>query len=207
MSLNKRISHTQGWQRIPATVKYFLLKGILLFTTWKLLYIFVLLPNRVLDRPLTHLIGAGTAATLNIFSHGSPYSARPDVNNKLMDDGSVFPEPVMQVYWRTDKVLSIADVCNGLELMVLYAALLLALPGATSRKLIFIITGLLLINVMNILRCSALVLVFRHKPEYVNFIHHYVFNFVVYGVIFWLWLRYSETTEFIKKETLHAPIL
>lgn len=206
MSLNKRISHTLGWQRIPAEVKYFLLKGILLFATWKLLYIFILLPNRVVDKPLTCLIGAGTAATLNLFSHGTPYSARPDVNNKLMDDGSVFPEPVMQVYWHGEKVLSIADVCNGLELMVLYAALLVALPGTPSRKMIFTILGLLLINFMNILRCSALVLVFLHKPEYVNFIHHYVFSFLVYGVICWLWWIYSERTEFIKRKTIHAPL-
>ena len=192
MSLNKRISHTQGWQRIPATVKYFLLKGILLFASWKLLYLLLLLPNRTLDRPLTYAIGISTVKTLNFFGGSPDYSATAEIYNKPMDDGSTIPEPVMQLYHHRERVLSVADVCNGLELMVLYAGLILCLPAPPSRKITFIAAGLLLIFLVNIIRCAALVQVYLHKPEYVNFFHHYLFTFLVYALIFWLWYLFTN---------------
>jgi exosortase/archaeosortase family protein len=195
MSLAKVITLRQGFQRIPKPVRLFLLKGILLFTAWKLLYLLLLLPGRILDRPLTHLIGVSTAKTLNFFSRSSDYSATPEIHNDPMEDGSTRPEPVMQLYHHQERTLAIADVCNGLELMVLYAALILCLPASRSRKITFIAGGLLLIFLVNVIRCAALVQVYLHIPEYVNFSHHYLFTFLVYALIFWLWYLFSKRTE------------
>lgn len=195
MSPDKVATIRQGWKRIPKQVKLFLLKGILLFTSWKLLYLLLLLPNRTLDRPLTHSIGTSTAGTLNFFGGSPDYSAASEIYNKPMDDGSTIPEPVMQLYHHREKVLSVADVCNGLELMVLYAGLILCLPASPSRKITFIAAGLLLIFLVNIIRCAALVQVYLHKPEYVNFFHHYLFTFLVYALIFWLWYLFTNFTK------------
>jgi exosortase/archaeosortase family protein len=213
MSPARTIPIKEGWKRIPIQVKLFLLKGILLFIGWKLLYLLLLLPNRTLDRPLTATVAISTAKTLNFFARSPNYSVNSEIFNKPMDDGSTLPEPVMQLYYHREttpsianqekvspltnqvKVLSIADVCNGLEVMVLYSALILCLPASPSRKLTFIAGGLVLIFLVNIIRCAALVQVYLYKPRYVNFFHHYLFTFLVYALIFWLWSIFAKKTE------------
>ncbi len=63
------------WRRIPPQVKSFLLKAFVLFAVWKALYLLVLLPNRILDRPLTYAVSIGTVKTLNAISRPSQYTA------------------------------------------------------------------------------------------------------------------------------------
>ena len=110
----------------------------------------------------------------------------------------------MNIYLHQDRVLSIADACNALELLVLYGGLILCLPAGASRKAIFITGGIVLIEIMNVIRCTALVLLYLHRPEYVDFSHHYLFSFVVYGFIFWLWFLFSKDPRFAQTLPLNA---
>jgi exosortase/archaeosortase family protein len=219
---------TLQWKKIPAPVRSFLAKAALFFIAWKILYLSLLLPGRTLDGPLTYLVGISTSKTLNAISHSGDYSAAPGVNtigvypqpgdqpipagervsaardNSIPSPDRPLPEKVMAVYYHNDRVLSIADVCNGLELMVLYAGLIICLPAAIGRKLAFIGAGILLIFLVNVLRCSALVFVYLHYRQYVEFFHHYVFTFLVYGFICWLWYLFSLSPGFSKQLTLNA---
>ncbi len=189
--------------RIPKPVKQFLLKSLALFLIWKALYLSVLLPGRILDRPLTNLIGNSTAATLNFFSRSNDYSTFPTIRPK------VYPyigetEEGMALNRGQERLLFVADVCNGLEILVLYAGLILCLPAPPYRKLTFILGGIILIEILNVIRCSGLVLVFLHHPEYLDFSHHYLFTFVIYAFIFWLWYLFSKEPGLSKKLQTNA---
>ncbi|HVS97495.1 MAG TPA: archaeosortase/exosortase family protein [Puia sp.] len=114
-------------------------------------------------------------------------------------------EAVMAISRGRERVLSIADACNGLEVIVLYAGLILCLPSGWRRKAVFILSGAVLIEVLNVIRCAGLVLVYEYHPEYLDFSHHYLFTFVVYAFIFWLWYLFSKGPEFALKLHLNAP--
>jgi exosortase/archaeosortase family protein len=190
------------FSRIPKPVKEFLLKAAILFVAWKAVYLLFLLPGRVLDKPLTYLIGKGTANTLILFNPSGDYNAISTMHPKGLGNEGL--EPVMAIRSGQTGLLDIADVCNGLELLVLYTGLILCLPATRKRKLTFIICGIIGIEFLNVLRCAGLVLVYLHKPEWLDFSHHYLFTFVVYAFIFWLWYLFSRDPEFAKKLQLDA---
>jgi exosortase/archaeosortase family protein len=190
------------WNQIPKPVKVFLLKAMAVFVVWKAVYLLLLLPGRVLDKPLTYVIGKGTAASLNLISRPAGYTATSTIHAK--DFGNEGVEPVMAIRRGGDTVLSIADPCNGLELLVLYSGLIFCLPASRRRKLAYIGSGIFLIEVINIIRCTGLVLVYLDSPQYLSFSHHYLFTFVVYAFIFWLWWLFSKDREFAKKLQLNA---
>jgi exosortase/archaeosortase family protein len=191
-----------GFTRIPKPVKEFLIKATILFVAWKAVYLIFLLPGRVLDKPLTYFIGKGTAAALRLFNPSGNYNAISTMH--LKGFGNQGLEPVMAIRSGQTNLLDIADVCNGLELLVLYAGLILCLPAARNRKLAYIIGGIIGIEIINILRCTGLVLVYLHKPQWLDFSHHYLFTFVVYAFIFWLWYLFSRDPDFAKKLQLDA---
>jgi exosortase/archaeosortase family protein len=190
--------------RIPKPVSQFLLKAAILFVAWKAVYLLFLLPGRVLDRPLTYVIGKGTAAALRLLnpSGDAHYNAIPAMHPKGLGNEGL--EPVMAIRSDQTVMLNIADVCNGLELLVLYAGLILCLPATRSRKIAYITGGILGIEILNLIRCAGLVLIYLHKPQWLDFSHHYLFTFVVYAFIFWLWYLFSRDPEFAKKLQLDA---
>ena len=188
--------------QIPKPVREFLWKAAILFVAWKAVYLLVLQPRRILDRPLTYAIGKGTAATLAIFNPSGDYYAIPAMH--LKGFGKEGLEPVMAIRSGQNNLLDIADICNGLELLVLYAGLIICLPAVRKRKLAYILGGIVAIEILNVLRCVGLVLVYLHKPEWLDFSHHYLFTFVVYAFIFWLWYLFSRDPDFAKKLQLNA---
>lgn len=191
---------SEKWRLIPGPVKSFLCKALVLFIVWKALYLSILLPSRVLDRPITDVVGVSTTKTLNFFSRPSDYTVRPAANTKF--DGT--KEDVMAISRGRERVLSIADACNGLEVMVLYAGLIICLPAGWRRKSAYILTGMVFIEILNVIRCAGLVLVYERYPAYLDFSHHYLFTFVVYALIFWLWYLFSKGPGFAQKLQLNG---
>jgi exosortase/archaeosortase family protein len=203
----------EKWKQIPRPVKLFLLRAIALFVVWKALYLLFLLPSRTLDRPLTNVITIGAVGALNGIgqlkgaAHAHDYTAVSAQHPKTDADGQFNRwEDTMDIYSYGVRDLSVADACNGLELMVLYAGLILCLPSRPKRKALFIGAGVLVIGILNILRCAGLVLLFLHRPDYVDFSHHYLFSLLVYGAIFWLWWLFSRDPGFAKNMKGHAAL-
>ena len=159
---------------------------------WKILYLSFLLPHRVLDEPLTRVIGFSTVAVLNATPGEHLYTGRmiPDTADI---DGVIFRGNVVGLYRNNEKTLTVADPCNGLELMVLYLGFLVCFPAPLKRKLIFGAAGCLLICILNVIRCSALVGIYLHHRAYLDFSHHFAFQLIVYLVIFLLWYFFSKT--------------
>jgi exosortase/archaeosortase family protein len=190
------------WKEVPGPVKLFLLKALLLFVAWKALYLLVLQPGRIVDRPLTYFVSVCTTRTLNIFYGSGTYTTTPGVN-PVRGAGEA-QEEVMHIFRSNERVLSIGDPCNGLEVEVLYAGLILCLPATRRRRVLFLVTGVIGIEILNIIRCVGLVLVYLHRPEYLDFSHHYLFTFLVYAFIFWLWYLFAKEAGFAKKFHVHA---
>ena len=181
-------------EQIPSSVKSFLIKGFLLFIGWKLIYLLFLLPSRLLDKPLTEFTAKNTAHTLNLVTHSSNYTIKNEID-KYDADGVLEIQPLTSIYYNGEKALSVADACNALELLVLYAGFIICFPSGMKRKISFIIGGIIFICLINILRCAGLAWIFIYYPQYGDFSHHYVFTFIVYLCIFLLWLWFSKKTN------------
>lgn len=123
--------------------------------------------------------------------------------NLLGYASAVFPaEKIIQIPGSRGVLLDLG--CLGRQLMGLFAGFLIAYPGKISSKLWFIPLGLVIVNILNVLRITILALVLFHYPEANITYHHDIFNIVVYAFIFLMWVfwisRYGVRSNKAKKE-------
>lgn len=84
--------------------------------------------------------------------------------------------------------LWIGDSCNGMVLFSLFAGFIIAYKGRIKYKLIYIPVGILLIQLLNVLRVILLAILDTHSRAWTEFNHTYTFNILLYGFIFGLWM-------------------
>lgn len=176
---------------VKGPVRSFFYRAFLFFIIWKSVYLFFLLPNRVLDNPLTNFVGYQTVFLLNFFHQTDQFSANPYIYTKFFE-GQLVKSDVSRIEFQGRKVMHIADGCNGLELFVLYIGFILLLPSSLSRKIIFILFGATIIHLANLLRCAGLATIHIYIQSYFEFAHHYVFKIIIYSTIFLLWMAYAR---------------
>lgn len=157
-----------------------------------MLYLSVLFPQKVPDGFLTRMIGRSTAAVLNVLPGTADRYYTRQAMDTLVLDGRIVASPATDIYRNGMGTLRVADACNGLELMVLYIGFILCFPAPTPRKWKFALGGIVLICLLNILRCTGLVLIFVHYHKYLDFSHHFLFTFVIYALIFLLWFIFTK---------------
>lgn len=96
--------------------------------------------------------------------------------------------------------LWIGDDCNGIALFALFSVFIIAYRGPVKIKLIFILLGILSLQLLNVLRIIGLALLDTHSRAWTEFNHTYTFNIIIYGYIFFLWMMWvnkfsTRTTE------------
>jgi len=188
-----------AWNKVPVAVKKFIFKAFAILVIWKVLYLAFLLPNRILDKPLTYSVGVATTWLLNTYTGSTDYSTRSEVSKVATDQGYT-SMPLQKIFFHQNNVVSIEDGCNALELFVLYAGFIICMPARVLRKTLFIVGGIIAIYITNVIRCAGVAYIILYHPRYADFAHHYVFTFVVYGLIIALWLIFSKKLSFTNAE-------
>ena len=89
--------------------------------------------------------------------------------------------------------------CNGMILMALFIGFILAFPGPIKKKLFYIPFGLIIINVLNVLRVTALALNAHYFHQTLSFNHKYTFTVIVYAAIFALWMLWVKKFSGLSK--------
>jgi len=87
--------------------------------------------------------------------------------------------------------LIVSAPCNGLSLFVLFAGFIIAYPGNLKSKLWFIPLGLLIIDILNIIRILLLIIIVKYSPEWLEFNHSYTFTLIMYLIIFLMWMKFA----------------
>jgi exosortase/archaeosortase family protein len=176
---------------VPRVIILFFAKAAVLFIIWKMLYVLWLQPHGILDAPLTVAVGKSTVGMLNLFAdHSNFKSVRSFPRAGKEEDAE--PGGVVDIYRNGENTLSIASACNGLEIMVMYAGFLFCFPSVNARRRwIFLSLGWAVIFALNIIRCTLLVWIFVRYRAYLDFSHHFLFTFIVYGCVFLLWYKYA----------------
>lgn len=80
--------------------------------------------------------------------------------------------------------------CLGLGIMSFFSAFVLAYPKPFNKKIFFLAGGLLVIQLLNILRMAAVALFWGKKAQHI-IDHHVLFNGIIYlvigiGLYFWV---------------------
>jgi exosortase/archaeosortase family protein len=188
-------------EQIPAPVKSFLWKALLFFLIWELGYNIYLLPNRVIDKPLCTFVGNGTASFIN-FIKGSNLAYCKTVSEYVSNEGDLYLADRAIVFLGPNRLIGIADPCNGLNLLVLFIGFIVVYPSKVYLKLIYSAVGILAIMFLNIARCAGLGLIHNSYPSLTDFAHHYAFKIITYLAIFLMWYWFVKLTN--KTEANHA---
>lgn len=161
-------------------VKFLLLTGAM-YIAWLTCYEFVLKPWGVLDQIITENITYFICVGLDFLHFQPHYNLAKDISETYIYLGTN-PIPIIRV----------GASCNGLELFILFTIFIIFYPSKTNSKTIFIVVGLLLIHLVNIIRNFILTLMTIGDSKYFDVFHRYIFIFMVYGVIFALWLWWAN---------------
>lgn len=189
---NVIIKHYHGYiKETPKEIRAFLRNALILFIVWKLVYSFIFLDSRILDRPLTNHVGEATVYFLNQCTFFDGFSSKV-VKNQSYLEGELQINEVSQLQHYGKNVLFIADGCNGLELMVLFVGFIICFPSGILKKMVFIVLGVIIIDFFNVLRCSSLAFLKEYYHAYFDFSHHYVFKITLYGIIFLMWVLFTK---------------
>jgi len=167
----------QKYTRIPKPIRIFLVRAVIVFILWQLLYHLFLQPIRVPDSFLTDITTMATVKVLSLF-----YS---DVSSVL---GHF--KAIITIGGR--RIIGIADPCNALELYVLYISFLFCYPNTTKKRFIFLLIGLPAIFVLNIIRCVTITWLNISHKGWVDISHHYIFTAIMYLLIFYSWVLYTK---------------
>ncbi|MBS1532179.1 MAG: hypothetical protein JSU01_17890 [Bacteroidetes bacterium] len=98
-------------------------------------------------------------------------------------------------------VIKLVYTCLGLGVMSFFTAFVIAFPKKFRPKLIFFICGILLFQVLNIIRFVVLAL-FWKSTKGIILDHHTIFNIIIYiliGISIYFWVRHDD-----KKLKTHA---
>lgn len=160
----------------------FFIKLFVLFSLWFICYNVLLKPSRVLDRPLTNFITSSVVKCINILSPSTPVLSWQQ-------------DPVRNCAYIVQNgyaVFDIFDVCNGIDLMFIYAGILMLLPYPVKQKIIFSIGGIIAIIIANIIRIFSLYFIYVYHRSVFDFSHHYLFTILMYVLIFYGWLLFIK---------------
>ena len=183
---------------IPLPIRLFLGKALLFFVVWKVIYTFFLFDSQLFDKVLTKHVGDTSAFVLNNSGLMSGFTSEIEKYDSVFN-GEKLNNQVSAIYHHGEKVLHIANVCNGLELIVLYIGFIVCMPSSFKRKLLYIIFGVIILDLINIFRCVGLIYLSEYFEAYFDFAHHYLFKAIVYLATFLLWVKFSRKISLNEK--------
>jgi exosortase family protein XrtF len=97
-------------------------------------------------------------------------------------------QPNIKFFYNQKFVARIIEGCNALSIIILFIAFIVAFTGKLRTTILYIITGSVLIHILNIARIALLVVGLYHFPEQESFIHGVIFPLFIYSVVFVLWV-------------------
>lgn len=84
-------------------------------------------------------------------------------------------------------VLNVFEGCNGVNVIIIFVAFVIAFGGPTRKMIWFLPMGIVVIHLCNLLRLLLLYFTARRYEQYFYFVHKYFFTAILYLIIFALW--------------------
>ncbi len=153
---------------------YFIAKFLALYFVGNLLYGFFIESYGQTADPVTRVVTSQTSGVLNWFGFDTRIENHPSAPNVVVYDGD-------------NSVVSVFEGCNGINVMIVFAAFLFAYGGPGKKLLYFLPAGVIIIHLLNIVRIALLFVLAREESEQFYYYHKYFFTASLYLVVFVLW--------------------
>jgi exosortase family protein XrtF len=109
-------------------------------------------------------------------------------------------EPAYNAFINQKQVARIIEGCNALSVMILFSSFIIGFRGPIKNTLWYILFGVFLIHIFNVLRISLITLGLFYFPEHRKLLHDYLFPLFIYGVVFLLWLLWVNKFSYHAKK-------
>lgn len=152
----------------------FLLKFIGLYIVLNTAYGLWIAHYRPLPDPLTNIVTHHTAALISL--------AEDDISVGEIDNS-----PYVPIRQQTTTVVSVFEGCNSLNVMIVFLSFVVAFTGTLKKSVVFSLTGIVLIYILNLFRVGLLFFIAKYYPNNLYFFHKYLFTGVLYALVFFLW--------------------
>lgn len=133
----------------------------------------------------TQMVANQTQTLLTLFDNDAQIESHPT-------------EPSLKIIYNGKYVSRIIEGCNALSVMILFVSFIVAFTGKFKRTIVFILFGLLLIHLLNVVRIALLSVALYHYPQYEHLLHEIIFPLIIYGIVFLLWVIW------VNKFSIHA---
>ncbi len=111
-----------------------------------------------------------------------------DASGWLLDIAGYDAQSINRIVWiEGSQGVKVINACLAWSVMALFAGFVLIYPGNRKTKYWFIPTGILIVIAANLLRITAMAWLSFEASHLLDFYHHYVFNLILYLVVFSLW--------------------
>ncbi len=96
------------------------------------------------------------------------------------------------IYNGRENVINVFEGCNGVNVFIVYLSFLIAYKGPIRLFLTFLTIGTIGIHFLNLLRISLLYVAALYFPQYLYFLHKYLFTGIIYVMVFVLWYFWTK---------------
>lgn len=134
----------------------------------------------------TYTVAKQTEDLLNTFGYNTQVLPHPD-------------EPSMKVILNGNYIARVIEGCNSVSVLILFVSFIIAFSGKLKTTLLFILSGSVLIYIINLFRIAILVIALHHYPEKQDFLHGVVFPAIIYGMVFLLWVFWVNRFAKLKR--------
>lgn len=124
---------------------------------------------------MTSLVGKQTEAVLNSFGYRTSIVPHYD-------------EPSLMVFVEQKYVARVIEGCNGMSVIILFIAFVVAFSDTFKKTFIFLLAGSVLIYAVNLIRIVLLTMGLYNYPWRREIMHEVIFPLAIYGMVFLLWM-------------------
>ncbi|MFI1771972.1 exosortase family protein XrtF [Thalassobellus citreus] len=124
---------------------------------------------------MTYLVSKQSEALLNVFGYNTYVLPHPD-------------EPSMKLIVNGQYLGRVIEGCNAISVIILFLSFIIAFSGKLKTTFFYILSGSVLIYVVNLLRIAVLSMGIYHYPDHSEFLHTVIFPAIIYGMVFLLWI-------------------
>ncbi|MFL9843833.1 exosortase family protein XrtF [Flavobacterium rhizosphaerae] len=100
----------------------------------------------------------------------------------------LYTEPSYRFFVNGRSVARVVEGCNAVNVMILFAAFVVAFSSTLKKTALYIVFGAVVIHILNVTRIALLNFGLFYYPEYGEILHDVVFPLFIYGVVFVLWV-------------------
>jgi exosortase family protein XrtF len=126
----------------------------------------------------------------------------------LMGEKSYIKEHPKQAAWifyvNDKRVARVVEGCNAVSVMALFAAFIIAFSTTFKRTSLYILMGVVLLHILNVVRVGLLGIGLYYYKEHGPLLHDIIFPLFIYGVVVVLWVTWVMKLSVIRIKNPNA---